>query len=250
MSFFCIDKPKFGDMLGLKEGDPLESFAEKVSLQYGDAEVSFYNIKVAAASGIRMRWHSHKYYELHFWSKGNATYHFPDGEVEVKAGQMLIIPPDIDHIPIGHYNEGSFTVISMSVDHIGGDQKFYQAFVDALNKNAFKAVDFSFADIRTFEYTELYRSVLGVLKLKQVAACFVERLFTLLLSNNNPQIVSGKASAVLIDTLVNRDGTTLEEIAAATNYSKRHITRLIKKTYGMSLSQLRRSRIKGNPDED
>ena len=138
----------------------------------------------------------------------------------------------------------------MSVERIDGEQKFYQAFEDALNKNAFKAVDFSFADIKTFEYTELYRSVLGVLKLKQVAACFVERLFTLLLSNNNPQIVSGKASAVLIDTLVNRDGTTLEEIAAATNYSKRHITRLIKKTYGMSLSQLRRPRIKGEPDED
>lgn len=229
MSFFCIDKTFFGGILCLKEGGVLENFAEKVSLQYGDAEISFYNIKVTSKVGIKMRWHSHKYYEMHFWSKGNETYHFPDGEVEVKAGQMLIIPPDTDHKPIVHYNEGSLTVISMSVDHIGGDQKFYHAFVEALNKNAFKAVDFSFADIRTFEYTELYRSVLGALKLKQVAACFVERLFTLLLSNNNPQIVSGKASAVLIDTLVNSDGTTLEEIAAATNNSKRHITRLIKR---------------------
>lgn len=236
--------------LVLKEGDPLENLAEKVSLQYGDADISFYNIKVTSKVGIKMRWHSHKYYEIHFWSKGNATYHFPDGEVDVKAGQMLIIPPDIDHKPIGHYNEGSLTVVSMSVERIDGEQKFYQAFEDALNKNAFKAVDFSFADIKTFEYTELYRSVLGVLKLKQVAACFVERLFTLLLSNNNPQIVSGKASAVLIDTLVNHDGTTLEEIATATNYSKRHITRLIKKTYGMSLRELRRLKTKGNPDEN
>ncbi len=134
--------------------------------------------------------------------------------------------------------------------YIDGEQKFYQALVEALGKNTFKAVDFSFAEIKTFEYTELYRSVLGVLKLKQVAACFVERLFTLLLSNNNPQIVSGKASAVLIDTLVNHDGTTLEEIAAATNYSKRHITRLIKKTYGMTLSEIRRNRTKGELDED
>ena len=44
MSFFCIDKPKFGDMLGLKEGDPLENFAEKVSLQFGDADADIYAV--------------------------------------------------------------------------------------------------------------------------------------------------------------------------------------------------------------
>ncbi len=233
----------------MKEGGALESFAEKVSLQYGDAEISFYNIKVTTASGVRMRWHRHKYYEMHFWNKGGEIYRFPDGEVEVKAGQMLIIPPDTDHKPIGPHNEGSLTVISMSVDSIDGEQKFYQALVDALSRNTFKAVDFSFAEIKTFEYTELYRSVLGVLKLKQVAAEFTNRLFGSLLSNNNPQIASGKASAVLIDTLVNCDGITLNEIAAATNYSKRHVTRLIKKIYGMSLSEMRRTRLERNLDE-
>ncbi len=227
----------------------MENFAESISLEYGDAKISFYNIKVASALGAKMRWHRHRYYEIHFWSKGSETYRFPDSEVAVNEGQLLIIPPDMDHKPISDYNKGCLTVVSMSIDHINGEQSFYTALIKALNKNVCKAMDFSFDDIKTFEYTELYRSVLGVLKLKQVAAGFVNRLFSVLLSNNNPAIASGKASAVLIDNLVNRNGTTLEEIAAATNYSKRHVTRLIKKTYGMSLSELRRTKLEKNLDE-
>ncbi len=117
MSFFCIDKISNGGILGMKEGGALKSFAEKVSLQYGDAEISFYNIKVAATKDVKMRWHRHKYYEIHVWSKDGEIYSFPNGEVEVKAGQMLIIPPDTDHRPIGPHNEGSVTVISMSVEN-------------------------------------------------------------------------------------------------------------------------------------
>ncbi len=218
----------------------MENFAESISLQYGNAEVSFYNIKITPKSEVKMQWHRHRYYELHLAVEGSFSYRFHDGIVTLDAGQMLIIPPDVEHFSVDVTNGHKINVVSMSITEIDNEQKFYSALTEALNKNACHPIAFSYSDVKVFEYTELYRSVLGVLKLKQIAACFVEHLFTLLLSNNNPQIASGKALAVLIDTLVNRDGTSLSEIAAATNYSKRHVTRLIKKTYGMPLSEMKR----------
>ncbi len=219
----------------------MQNYAESVSLQYGNAEISFYNIKITPKnySGT-MLWHSHRYFELHFVESGSVCYRFSDRGVTVSEGEMIIIPPETDHYSVIDTSNSSMTVVSMSVEEINGNQRFYSTFIQALNTHSMRAIRFQYADLKTFDYTELYRSVLGVLKLKQVASEFTHRLFTLLLSNNNPSIASGKASAVLIDTLVNIDGTTLDEIAEATNYSKRHITRLIKKTYGMTLSQIKR----------
>ena len=218
----------------------MNAMAEKVSLQYGDAEISFYNIKIHHEhDDFKMQWHSHRYFELHFLNKGQCVYKFEQGDVTLAAGEMLIIQPECVHLPMAGAEE-SLDVVSLSVTQTGDDQHFYKVLIESLNKFALKPIPFSFCGIDTFEHTELYRSVLGVLKLKQVAADFTNQLFSRLLSNNNPTISSGKASAVLIDTLVNSGGITLDDIAKATNYSKRHITRLIKKTYGMTLSEFKR----------
>lgn len=219
----------------------MKNYAESVSLQYGDAEISFYNIKITAkGGGVSMLWHSHRYYELHFVEAGSVKYLFRNSEVTVNSGEMVIIPPGVEHYSIFDQSTSSLRVIYMSVDQTDGSQRFYSALTKALTSHSLRAVSFHYNELKPFEYTELYRSVLGVLKLKQVASDFTHKLFTLILSDNNPSIASGKASAVLIDTLVNRDGTTLDEIAEATNYSKRHVTRLIKKTYGMTFSELKR----------
>ncbi|MBO5746474.1 MAG: AraC family ligand binding domain-containing protein [Clostridia bacterium] len=222
----------------------MESDAKKISLQYGDALLSFYNIKTAHKGEGKMLWHSHRYYELHILKVGGIKYRFRDGEIDLKSGEMLIIPPNVDHF--SHINRDSceFVVVSMSLEYVDSDQKFYSVFENALNSHALKPVDFKLSDVYVLEMSELYQSVLGVLRLKHTAAAFIDRLMSSLLSNNNPQIASGKASAVLIDTLVNIDGVTIDDIAAATNYSKRHITRLIKKTYGKTLSEIRRKRIR------
>ena len=225
----------------------MNAFAEKISLQYGDAEISFYNIKIHHKhDNIKINWHSHRYFELHFLHKGQYTYNFEQGDVVLSEGEMLIIPPDCPHFPVVDLKDDNLCVVSLSVEQKEDEQRFYEALTKALRGAALKPIKFSANEITVFEYTELYRSVLGVLKLKQVAAEFTNRLFGRLLSNN-PTISSGKASAVLIDTLVNTEGTTLDEIAKATNYSKRHVTRLIKKTYGMTFSELKRKakEIKG-----
>ena len=217
------------------------NYAESVSLQYGDAEISFYNIKLTPKeSAVSMVWHSHRYYELHFVEVGNVKYLLRNREIIVSAGEMVIIPPETEHYSVFDKDTTSNRVISMSVAQIDGSQRFYSSLTEALDTHSLQVVNFGYDELKPFGYTELYRSVLGVLKLKQVASDFTHRLFSLLLSNNNPTIASGKASAVLIDNLVNRDGTTLDEIAEATNYSKRHITRLIKKTYGKTFSELKR----------
>ena len=47
---------------------------------------------------------------------------------------------------------------------------------------------------------------------------------------------------VLIDVLVNRPDMTVQKIAAATNYSQRQISRIIKQRYGMTLTEFKKQR--------
>ena len=84
-------------------------------------------------------------------------------------------------------------------------------------------------------------------RLKAAAACFLSDLFHLLSpyatkTDTAPEPPCDSEVAVLLENMVNRPDITLEQIAAATNYSTRHTARLIKKIYGASLSEIRRSR--------
>lgn len=216
----------------------MENFANRIVLNYGDAQISFYNIKVSdGKEDPQMIWHRHRYFEIHFALDGNNVYRFSDKEVLLQQGEILIIPPDMNHYPVLSDNR-NILVIPLSVERVEGEQHFFEAMQEALIMNSLTPIKFKFEDAAFLSRGELYNSVLGVLKLKQIATDFTYRLFSMLIGYN-PSITSGNAVMVLIDTLVNSVNVTLDDIANATNYSKRHLTRLIKQNYGMTLTEIK-----------
>ena len=218
----------------------MEHLVESVSLQYGDAEIVFFNIKTPLSKSEKGHWHTHLFYELHMAQKGRVEYRFRENTIRLEPGELLIIPPEVEHYSAILCDQSSPTVVSMSLHQVESDQKFYAIFQQALWRNARKPIRFTAQDIDVLECVPLYRSVLGVLKLKQSAAEFVNRLFQRLMHDSSLYAVSDNAKQVLLDVLVNMESVTLDEIAAATHYSKRHVSRLIRKFYGIPLSQLKK----------
>jgi AraC-like DNA-binding protein len=134
-------------------------------------------------------------------------------------------------------------VIALSISKLPSGENFYSSFVSALEHNALIPIPFHKSmtkDLQLLKNTELYRTMLGQCRLQAIASGFVCDLLYLLPDRAGLLCASKKEIAVLIDTMVTLPSTTLEDIADATNYSKRHISRLIKHYYGMSLSGLRK----------
>lgn len=226
-----------------------------VSIDYGDTRFSIYLISLPgryqSPEATTHVMHSHFYYELHYASRGQCLYRFSDREVLLREGQMLLIPPGQHHLSVSK-DSGDYTpqVLSLSItdtDHTG---RFYPAFLSMLEAAAMKPLPVSFAlaeYIQILQQRPLYDCVPGICKLKAAAACFLSDLFHLLSpyardTGTAPEPPRDAELAVLLENMVNLPDIPLEQIAAATNYSTRHTARLIKKIYGASLSEIRRSR--------
>lgn len=227
-----------------------------VSMEYGDTRISIYLIDLAEEHKVplpdaRPVMHSHFYYELHYAARGQYLYHFSDREILLRQGEMLLIPPNVIHGAIDKESD-SFTphVLSLSLTATEAAGKFYPAFSAMLSDAAMHPMQApaSLPDqLRILQEKELYRSVLGVCRLKAAAGSLIFDLFHLLRpygaeAETVPEPPCGAEVTVLLENMVNRPDIPLEQIAAATNYSTRHTARLIKKIYGASLSEIRRSR--------
>ena len=85
----------------------------------------------------------------------------------------------------------------------------------------------------------------GICHLKSVAAELIDLLFQSTVGNTDHFLCEKQEPMILIDNMINHPEVTLEEIANATNYSKRHVARLIKQQYGVSLGILKKQSQKG-----
>lgn len=226
-----------------------------VSLEYGDTRVSIYRIHLsqehkAPLPDTRSVMHSHFYYELHYAAQGQYLYRFSDRQILLRQGEMLLIPPNVLHGTTDKTSE-NYTphVLSLSLTATDSAGKFHSAFTAMLGAAALNPIRSPAAlpgQMEILQQESLYDSVLGVCKLKATAGDLISDLFHLL----GPYATEASASeppcdaevAVLLENLVNRPDISLEQIAAAINYSPRHTARLIKNIYGVSLSEIRRSR--------
>lgn len=227
-----------------------------VSMEYGDTRISIYLIHLsqehkAPLPDSRSVMHSHFYYELHYAAQGQYLYRFSDRDLLLRQGEMLLIPPNVLHGTIDK-TSGSYTpyVLSLSLTDTGSAGKFYPAFATMLGAAALNPMRAPAAlpgQIEILQQTDLYDSVLGICRLKAAAAALISDLFHLLRpcgaeAETMPEPPCDAEVAVLLENLINRPDISLEQIAAAINYSPRHTARLIKNTYGVSLSEIRRSR--------
>lgn len=227
-----------------------------VSMEYGDTRISIYLIHLsqeykAPLPDSRSVMHSHFYYELHYAAQGQYLYRFSDRDILLRQGEMLLIPPNVLHGAIDKESD-AYTphVVSLSLTATEAAGKFYPAFSAMLSDAAMHPMQApaSLPDqIRILQQKALYDSVLGVCRLKAAAADLISDLFYLLRpcgaeAETMPEPPCDAEVSVLLENLVNQPDITLEQIAAAINYSPRHTARLIKNTYGSSLSEIRRSR--------
>lgn len=63
--------------------------------QFGETNISFILVDVPPGGGPRL--HSHPYKEIFIVQEGQATYTIGATTLEVKAGNVVIAPPDVPH---------------------------------------------------------------------------------------------------------------------------------------------------------
>lgn len=226
-----------------------------ICLDYGDARFHLYQFHVSNKKVLdEPIFHEHCFYEIHIAHSGSHIYELCDRQIPLHQNQMLIIPPDVSHASVQQTDWNyEKSVISLSLTKIDGESGFYSFFQNALNSCALTPVGISTS--LTHRATELLRSELyciikGECYLKMQASALIYELFDLLDQYKNAEELKGSLTAdenrlILLDAIINDTERSLTDIAEAINYSPRHTARLIKSTYGCSLSELRKKRSGG-----
>lgn len=220
-----------------------------VDLSFNDANIRFFNF--TGVEGVERdfnpTWHNHKSYELHFSFAATVNYKFADRKITLNPGEMLIIPPSVDHESVvAKYPKKDFATIAMEIKKLNAGDEFYENFTCALGDNALtpiKIPEHLRESIFVLENAELYTTMLGVCKLKTAVSQMVYMLFKKIMTDK-PVKNENVNQKVLIDLMIFEANITLDKIALATNYSKRQLSRIIKEQYGMTFSQIRRGMLR------
>lgn len=225
-----------------------------ISLDYEDAIIRIFTFHISAPSTQSVSAsHEHKFYELHFASEGSYNYSLGDKSIPLKSAQMLIIPPDLSHMSVKDGGEYKFYTLSLHLSQKEENGTFYPYFKKILNGSSKQPIDIPKTLIDHAEILcqqKLYSSVQGGCKLKSVAGTFIYELFSVLDQFRSAPTLSyvcdETARAIFLKELVNNPFYKLSEISEAIGYSSRHTARLIRETYGKSLTQIRKEHKKTN----
>lgn len=211
-------------------------------MEYGDANVSFLHFGEAHEKGASL-WHKHIFYELHFSFDKIVNYRFKNCSLELNPGEFLIIAPSVLHESVDYdSNSDRFAVISLEIARTGKDGVFYNSFINALDSVALKPIKISGIKkdvVLSFRRKELYESVLGICELKMNAAQILYMLIKKTFKDRNVKPDCDK-SKIIIDNMISNPHITLGDMAVATNYSRRHLSRIIKEQYGETFSQIKK----------
>ena len=260
MSFFLLKSYSFFAIIIIKTttfgGLCMETSMQSVSLEYGDALFRLLKVKIFTNKIEERRiTHNHQFYELHFALKGSYTYTVSGRQIHLTKDQFLIIPPSTPHIAVS--NEGTdyeYLSLSLHLSRCDGAKGFYAYFKDRLDANTEKPLSTtpSLANKKSFLRLigEQRNIIHEVCALKAYGSSFIYELFGSLDGYGTEIHVSPEADDadrfVLLEELVNHHTFSLSEIAKALGYSTRHTARIIKKTYGCNISELRKKHIISN----
>lgn len=221
----------------------MKNFADFLTLDYGNANISFFNIQIDGQKQASSNIHKHIYYEFHFSFDTVLKVDIDEKRFEIPKNSLFIIPPNAEHSCIIPKNtDEKQIVIALSIEKTQKSGDFHSSIISALNQNSLMPISFnaiSKEELSAFNNEELYHNLLGICKLKAIASQFIFKILTDLSKENN-EIKAENDIYILIDNMIQYRDFTLEEIAKETNYSKRHVSRIIKSRYGMSLSKLRK----------
>lgn len=223
----------------------MERLVDSISLIYGDTKISFFGIKLDDSSDLSSVWHRHNYYEIHYCTDKQRKYVFQDKSICFNNDEIVIIPPNVNHKTVADFDvsENPPATLAFTVSKIKGDILFYDKVIAALENNSLKPLvipEISSDDIFVFQNIDLYNNLLGICQLKSAASDLIYHMFNHMLSDTTLVKRNDESVTVLIDNLVNNLQFTFQDIAEATGYSQRQLSRIIKKHYGLSFTELRR----------
>lgn len=220
----------------------MDSLIEHITLNYGSIDLSFFCVSLKREDERTPILHRHDYYEIHFGGSGKYEYQFGDKTVSLPPNHIIVIPPDVLHYSVDLLKKPTPTVVSFSMDTSCQDKKLYTSLVSALSDISLKPISFnnvSADELLLLHKPQLYGSFLGVCRLKSIASDFIYKLFSIALKGKDFTVSDDKKALLLIDNLINLPNISIKDIAAATNYSERQVSRLIKSHYGLTLSQIK-----------
>lgn len=189
--------------------------------------------------------HSHGYYELHLVTKGEYTYTIDGKNLCVRAGELTVIKPDTLHKSVVFSEDIEVSVLGLTVHKISDDSDFCKTLTEKLDETlctalmlptrlADKIVDYCMRPVAD--------TVADYCKNKLTACEIAVGLITLICDNDTFYRSSACVDFdIMLETFISMPSVTLKQMAQRLNYSERHLARMIKSRYGMSLTDLRRN---------
>ena len=224
-----------------------------VEILYGDALLKFYRIysMTNELEEAEVDFHGHKYYECHFVGSGDCIFSIEETEIPMHALQLMVIPPDIGHCSSESRANAKICVLEFDIESVKSEKRgFYAIFKHLLDCASGRPVPVSAELVRlvsTFRTMAVPVTAEAYCQCVAVAAEIVGLLFSELNQSARSDIFktvvpSSPDFRVLLDIYICDSRYTLEKIAEALGYSKRHLSRLIYGVYGMKLSDVRNKR--------
>lgn len=224
-----------------------------VDILYGDALLKFYRICVEQQRRYEKEvdFHGHKFYECHFVESGNCIFSIEEREIPIHAQQLMVIPPDMGHCSSESRENAKICVLEFDIESIKSEKRgFYAIFRHLLEHASGHPVSVSAELVRLvskFRAMPIPVTVEEYCHSTAVAAEIVTLLFSELGKSAGNDVYktvvpSSPDFRVLLDVYICDSRYTLEKIAEALGYSKRHLSRLIYSVYGMNLSDVRNKR--------
>jgi AraC-like DNA-binding protein len=228
----------------------MKSLVQSFSLKYGDAIFKILDIMMSEMEGQdHVSAHSHRFYEFHFALRGSYTYTVNNRVITLNQNQFLIIPPMVSHIAVCN-EESNYSFVSLSLDlsKDEGEGGFFGYFRDVLNRHSEMPIqmtsDFVEKSLRLRHFINGPNYIRNVCALKMLGSEFIYSLFQSLDGYSSAcsvrPMMGDVDRSVLLEELINNPSLSLGKIAEELGYSARHTARIIKKTYGCSVSQLRK----------
>lgn len=235
----------------------MEYIIASSKIEIGNVLITFYRLNFSNPNEkkeIDISLHCHLYYEIHIATQGTYIFNLSNGKVTLSAGEMIIIPPGEYHHACDR-NKGNFEsfVLCLSIEKTNGIDDVYSEFKHNLDKNAAKPIKVppelavTANDFNTVNKHTLEGLCLEKLNVAQMVSILVNSLGMTSVKDagNRPASLydfSKMNFEVALEWLINANNVSIADIAARLNYSEKHMTRLIRKRYGMSLKELQKKR--------
>lgn len=224
-------------------------------IQFGDACFLLYDFnreaEISLPKVLDNNYHQHPFIEIHFITSGGMTFIVEERRFRVEKGQAILITPGHPHFVKTDELDGDRIVISLNMTRSAsasdGDEGFFDYFNTLLSWYTYSILTISEA---------LWSKLLRLnrmpgdgdisVRCRYIAAaydfltCLMEEL-NCSRDNSLRKYAPESNLPLMLENMVYDFRYSLPEIAERLGYSRRHVSRLIRQKYGMSLSSLRES---------